>query len=161
MATESSALEQTRATILGRVEAGITEGPFSADWDSITSDYQVPDWYVDGKFRIFVHWGPYRVPAYSSEWYPREMYRQGTARSEPVTQTYPPPRAAVASGVGAEPLPPSGSPVRGSSSRAPRRIRHVRDGSEPMERGTDGAGPGRGQGAVRCRPRPSDGARRI
>ena len=79
MATESSAVEQTRAAILRRVDAGIAEGPFSADWDSLTSGYQVPDWYVDGKFGIFIHWGPYSVPAYSSEWYPREMYRPGTA----------------------------------------------------------------------------------
>jgi len=77
MTTESSTLGQTRAAILRRVDAGIAEGPFSADWDSLTSGYQVPDWYVDGKFGIFVHWGPYSVPAYSSEWYPREMYRPG------------------------------------------------------------------------------------
>lgn len=35
MATESSAVEQTRTAILQRVEAGIAEGPFSAEWDSL------------------------------------------------------------------------------------------------------------------------------
>src|SRR5690349_8517255 len=79
MATETSALEQARSAILRRVDAGIAEGPFSADWDSLTSGYRVPDWYVDGKFGIFIHWGPYSVPGYGSEWYPREMYRPGTA----------------------------------------------------------------------------------
>ena len=92
MATESSAVEQTRAAILRRVDAGIAEGPFSADWDSLTSGYQVPDWYVDGKFGIFIHWGPYSVPAYSSEWYPREMYRPGTAVYEHHRHTYGPHR---------------------------------------------------------------------
>ena len=90
MATESSALEQTRTTILRRVEEGIAEGPFSADWDSITSGYQVPDWYVDGKFGIFIHWGPYSVPAYSSEWYPREMYVQGSKEFKHHVATYGP-----------------------------------------------------------------------
>ena len=92
MATESSAVEQTRTAILRRVEAGIAEGPFSAEWDSLVSGYRVPDWYVDGKFGIFVHWGPYSVPAYSSEWYPREMYRQGTAVYEHHRHTYGPKR---------------------------------------------------------------------
>ena len=66
MATGSSAVEQTRTAILRRVEAGIAEGPFSAEWDSLVSGYRVPDWYVDGKFGIFIHWGPYSVPAYSA-----------------------------------------------------------------------------------------------
>ncbi|MEM6978636.1 MAG: alpha-L-fucosidase, partial [Planctomycetota bacterium] len=28
----------------------------------------------DAKFGIFVHWGAYSVPAFGSEWYPRQMY---------------------------------------------------------------------------------------
>ena len=64
---------------LRRVEEGIAAGPFSADWESLRSGYRVPTWYADAKFGIFIHWGPYCVPGFSSEWYPREMYRQGTA----------------------------------------------------------------------------------
>ena len=91
MATGSSAVEQTRTAILRRVEAGIAEGPFSAAWDSLVSGYRVPDWYVDGKFGIFVHWGRKR-PRDSSEWYPREMYQQGTAEYEHHRPTYGPQR---------------------------------------------------------------------
>jgi len=39
---------------------------------------EVPDWYRDGKFGIFIHWGLYSVPAFGNEWYPRNMYKQGT-----------------------------------------------------------------------------------
>ncbi len=52
---------------------------YEANWDSL-SQYQVPDWYRDAKFGIFLHWGVYSVPAHESEWYPRLMYR----REDPV-----------------------------------------------------------------------------
>jgi alpha-L-fucosidase len=122
MTTESSAVEQTRAAILRRVVAGIAEGPFRADWDSLTTGYRVPDWYVDGKFGIFIHWGPYSVPAYSSEWYPREMYRQGTAVYEHHRQTHGPTgssatRTSSPSSPGQRSTPPSGPAY--SAGRAP------------------------------------------
>jgi alpha-L-fucosidase len=43
-----------------------------------TAKYQAPEWYKDAKFGIFIHWGVYSVPAFGSEWYPREMYIQGS-----------------------------------------------------------------------------------
>jgi alpha-L-fucosidase len=46
---------------------------FEATWDSLKT-YTVPDWYIDGKFGIFIHWGVYSVPAFSNEWYARNMY---------------------------------------------------------------------------------------
>lgn len=49
-------------------------GPFQPDWDSL-KQVQTPDWYQDGKFGIFIHWGPYCVPAFGNEWYPRNMYQ--------------------------------------------------------------------------------------
>ena len=49
-------------------------GPkFEATWESLTT-FTVPDWYIDGKFGIFIHWGPYSVPAFGNEWYARNMY---------------------------------------------------------------------------------------
>lgn len=48
-------------------------GPFEPSWSSL-SKYQVPDWFKDSKFGIFIHWGVYSVPAFGSEWYPRNMY---------------------------------------------------------------------------------------
>ncbi len=49
-------------------------GPFQPDWDSIRAHYQVPRWFTDGKFGLFLHWGVYAVPAYHNEWYEKHMY---------------------------------------------------------------------------------------
>lgn len=53
---------------------------YEANWESI-SQYQIPDWFADAKFGIFIHWGAYSVPAYGSEWYPRRMYEEGVVRN--------------------------------------------------------------------------------
>ena len=50
---------------------------FEPTWASLET-YQVPAWYEDGKFGIFIHWGPYCVPAFGNEWYPRNMYLQNS-----------------------------------------------------------------------------------
>ncbi len=47
---------------------------YQPDWDSIRSRYEVPAWFRDAKFGIFIHWGPYAVPAYMSEKYPPGIY---------------------------------------------------------------------------------------
>jgi alpha-L-fucosidase len=50
---------------------------YEADWDSLKKA-SVPEWYQNGKFGIFIHWGLYSLPAFGNEWYPRNMYQQGT-----------------------------------------------------------------------------------
>ncbi|TGV00184.1 alpha-L-fucosidase, partial [Flavivirga rizhaonensis] len=47
---------------------------FEANWESIKANYKDPEWFNKTKFGIFIHWGAYTVPAYGSEWYPRQMY---------------------------------------------------------------------------------------
>jgi alpha-L-fucosidase len=37
--------------------------------------YEIPQWYKDAKFGIFVHWGVFSVPGIENEWYPRNMYQ--------------------------------------------------------------------------------------
>jgi alpha-L-fucosidase len=63
--------------------------PFEPAWESL-KQYQVPQWYLDAKFGIFIHWGLYSVPAFSNEWYPRNMYMPGTNEFEYHVQTYGP-----------------------------------------------------------------------
>jgi alpha-L-fucosidase len=46
---------------------------FEATWESL-AEYEAPAWFRDAKFGVFVHWGPYSVPAYGNEWYARNMY---------------------------------------------------------------------------------------
>ncbi len=65
------------------------DGPFKADWDSL-KNFEVPQWYLDAKFGIFIHWGVYSVPAFANEWYPRNMYIQGTPEFEHHVKTYGP-----------------------------------------------------------------------
>lgn len=50
------------------------DGPYEATWQSMAENYQVPEWFKDAKFGIFIHWGLYSVPAMGSEWYPKHMY---------------------------------------------------------------------------------------
>jgi len=73
----SSKYDSQRAALLKEVRSATTQGPYRADWQSLQK-YEVPDWYKDAKFGIFIHWGVYSVPAFGSEWYPRNMYRPGT-----------------------------------------------------------------------------------
>ena len=74
---------------LAKVRATIDAGPYVDTWDSLAA-YEVPRWFQDAKFGIFIHWGVYSVPAFGSEWYPRNMYRQGTPEFEHHVATYGP-----------------------------------------------------------------------
>ncbi len=53
--------------------------PFEPTWESLQT-YQVPEWFKDVKFGIYAHWGPYSVPSWENEWYPRLMYSQNDPR---------------------------------------------------------------------------------
>ena len=64
-------------------------GPFDPSWDSLER-YQVPQWYLDAKFGIFIHWGVYSVPGFGNEWYPRNMYVKGSPEFEHHVKTYGP-----------------------------------------------------------------------
>jgi alpha-L-fucosidase len=85
----STKYDAARATILRKVNAQIKDGPFRPDWDSL-ANYEIPGWYRDAKFGIFIHWGVYSVPAFGSEWYARRMYIQGSKEYEHQLSTYGP-----------------------------------------------------------------------
>lgn len=72
----SSKYDDERAALLKEVDAVDYQGPFRPDWESLQK-YEAPEWYQNAKFGIFIHWGAYSVPAFSSEWYPRNMYEPG------------------------------------------------------------------------------------
>ena len=54
----------------------VTAQPFDPTWKSL-KQYEVPEWWLDAKFGIYFHWGPYSVPAYWTEWYSHWMYQEG------------------------------------------------------------------------------------
>ena len=85
----SSRYDKQRDDILATVQRVSAAGPFRPDWQSL-SNYEVPEWYKDAKFGIFIHWGVYSVPAFGSEWYPREMYLKGSEINKHHLATYGP-----------------------------------------------------------------------
>jgi alpha-L-fucosidase len=60
--------------------APIPAGPVAPTWESIGKNYQVPDWFRDGKFGLFIHWGLYSVPAFHNEWYEKYLYGNAEIR---------------------------------------------------------------------------------
>ncbi len=78
-----------RQAYLLEIEKVIAQGPYSDTWDSLC-EHETPKWYQKGKFGIFIHWGPYCVPAFANEWYPRNMYRKGSLEYQHHVKTYGP-----------------------------------------------------------------------
>ena len=74
---------------VNRLEEVASRGPYQSSWSSLERA-QVPEWYLDAKFGIFIHWGVYSVPAFGSEWYPRQMYKKDTPEFEHHVATYGP-----------------------------------------------------------------------
>src|SRR5579872_1057279 len=83
----SSKYDGQRAELLKDVDTVNQQGPFRANWESLQK-YEVPEWYKDAKFGIFIHWGAYSVPAFGSEWYPRMMYVEGSPEYRHHIETY-------------------------------------------------------------------------
>lgn len=75
--------------ILKTVDDVIAQGPFRPTWESLMQA-RVPDWFREKRLGIFTHWGVYSVPAYSNEWYSRNMYIQGSPAYTHHIQTYGP-----------------------------------------------------------------------
>jgi len=86
----SSKYDAQREALLKKVDNVDGQGLFRPDWESLQK-YEVPEWYKDAKFGIFIHWGVYSVPAFGNEWYPRNMYREGSEEYKHHLATYGPP----------------------------------------------------------------------
>ncbi len=69
---------ETRPEVVQAAAAAIPDqipaGPFAPTWDSLKAHYKVPQWIVDAKFGLFMHFGLYAVPAHGNEWYEKHMY---------------------------------------------------------------------------------------
>jgi len=57
-------------------------GPFEPTWESLSQQYDCPEWFRDAKFGIWAHWGPNSVAEYG-DWFPRRMYIQGNTWAFP------------------------------------------------------------------------------
>ena len=52
-------------------------GKYQPTWESLESQYQVPEWFRNAKFGIWAHWGPQCVEG-SGDWMARSMYQEGS-----------------------------------------------------------------------------------
>lgn len=52
----------------------VCKGVELPSWEKLAEHEEAPDWFRDAKFGIYFHWGPYSVPAFGNEHYPRTMY---------------------------------------------------------------------------------------
>ena len=62
--------------------------PYTADWDSLREHEPAPEWFRDAKFGVYFHWGVYCVPAFGSEWYPRNMHLKNRPEYKHHVETY-------------------------------------------------------------------------
>ena len=66
---------------------------YEPQWKSLAKHQQAPKWFRDAKFGIYFHWGPYAVPAFGNEHYPRTMYGHISGKK-------PKPKKAATKGIG-------------------------------------------------------------
>jgi alpha-L-fucosidase len=69
-------------------EATVGPGSYTASWSSVDQHPPAATWFQDAKFGIYYHWGVFSVPAFGSEWYPRNMYISGSAENQHHIATY-------------------------------------------------------------------------
>ncbi|MEM6690390.1 MAG: alpha-L-fucosidase [Planctomycetota bacterium] len=66
-------LSGSTATAQESIVSGDVAQDFEPTWESLGKHDNQPEWLADAKLGIYFHWGPYSVPAYKNEWYPRFM----------------------------------------------------------------------------------------
>jgi alpha-L-fucosidase len=69
------------------IDEVIEKGYYKDNWESLM-EFEVPAWFKNAKFGIFIHWGLYSVPEYSNEWYSRNMYTEGMPAFQHHVETF-------------------------------------------------------------------------
>ncbi len=72
---------------------GTQAAEYDPQWKALARHQQAPKWFRDAKFGIYFHWGPYAVPAFGNEHYPRTMYGHISGKK-------PKPKKAATKGIG-------------------------------------------------------------
>ena len=158
---------------LAEIDTVARRGPFTPSWESLEG-FKVPDWYVDGKFGIFIHWGVYssarvRQRVVSPEHVQGRDGRVQTSRRHVRTASslrlqglHP---ALQGGAVRRRPVGLAvqgrGGEVRGAGCRAPRRLPHVCVSVHGVVRGPDGAAARHRRPARRGRSRRRARLRRL
>lgn len=79
--------KETLNEYLETINKVIEKGPFTDTWEGLSS-FKVPSWFENAKFGIFIHWGLFSVPAFSNEWYSRNMYQKDSLEYKHHKETY-------------------------------------------------------------------------
>ncbi|WP_055525812.1 alpha-L-fucosidase [Streptomyces graminilatus] len=79
--------------LFGAGGAQAAPSTYTPDWNSVDQHPAAPEWFQDAKFGIYFHWGVFSVPAYDSEWYPRNLYQAGSNANTHHIATYGQPSA--------------------------------------------------------------------
>ena len=70
------------------LSAPLLAAEFKPTWESLSRHESAPEWFKDAKFGIYFHWGVYSVPAFGSEWYPRNMHIKKNREYKHHVETY-------------------------------------------------------------------------
>lgn len=65
----------------------VAPGKFEATWESLTNNYECPEWFRDAKLGIWAHWSAQCVPE-QGDWYARSMYIQGNRQYDFHVENY-------------------------------------------------------------------------
>jgi alpha-L-fucosidase len=76
-----------RNALLKLADEQAHDGPYRPDWETLRN-HEVPQWFRDAKFGIFIGWGVYAVPGAVNEWYPHNMYRPGDPAYDDFVQRF-------------------------------------------------------------------------
>jgi alpha-L-fucosidase len=69
-----SKFDARRNALLQQADQQAHDGPYRPDWETLRN-HEIPQWFKDAKFGIFIGWGVYAVPGAVNEWYPHNMYK--------------------------------------------------------------------------------------
>jgi len=69
-----SKFDARRDALLKQADQQAYDGPYRPDWETLRN-HEIPQWFKDAKFGIFIGWGVYAVPGAVNEWYPHNMYK--------------------------------------------------------------------------------------
>ena len=78
-----------RTALLKDVDSANAQGPFRADWESLQK-FEVPEWYRDAKFGIFIHWGVVFGPRLRKRMVSAKYVSQGSEEYKHHIATYGP-----------------------------------------------------------------------
>lgn len=72
---------------------GLSTATYAQDkelsWEALGKQYEIPKWFTDARFGIWVHWGAQTVPEYGGGWYARHMYMQDVGKETFGKNAYP------------------------------------------------------------------------